>query len=140
MERLNLIPSKKERVVPVSINGKDVDLRFDASDRNVTMTILDLVDDISDFVSKGDELKRQDSSDAKKFKSHISALKEYMDENLALCKKCSEAFIGIFPEWKSEVGDNYIPIGTYQILLMMLVDASNKELDDRLNDEIKGER
>ncbi|MGP1507447.1 MAG: hypothetical protein ACTTJW_01015 [Sphaerochaeta sp.] len=143
MERLNLTPTK-EKTLPVSINGKNVDLRFDASDRNVTISILTLVDTISDYVANGEKFKEKPkTTNGKNLKAQIADLREYLNQGIDLCGHCSEEFGKIFPEWDSVIGDNYIDIRTYEALLIRLVDVIREDMEKtekKIAEEIKEER
>lgn len=143
MERLNLTPTK-EKFLPVSVNGKELDLKFDASDRNVTISILNLVDTISDYVSRGEIFREKPkTTDGKKLKSQISELKEYLNEGIDLSKLCSEEFGRIFPAWNEEIGNNFIDIRTYEALLIKLVEVIQEDLkktEKKIDKEIEEER
>ena len=143
MERLNLTPTK-EKFLPVSVNGKELDLKFDASDRNVTISILNLVDTISDYVSRGEKFREKPkTTDGKNLKSQISELKEYLNEGIDLSKLCSEEFGRIFPAWNEEIGNNFIDIRTYEALLIKLVEVIQEDLEKtekKIDREIEEER
>ena len=139
MERISLT-RRDERTLPVNINGKDVDLTFNANGETKNEA-LNLLDDINQHRAFGEAMFKSMQKRSEGEIKTINALRKYANDGVELCHTLSERCARIFPTWKETVGDNFIDLEIYyQLLGTVLLICGDKETEDKLAEEIKTER
>lgn len=138
MERISLT-RKIERVLPVNINGQDIDLIFDVGNQVTRNEIIGMLDDIVQYEELGKALfaKAKDTTATKT----VNEIRKFSMEGLELSRKLSEKFSEIFPDWKTIIGDNFIGLDVFTDLLKAMTEIiMAKETDDKVAEAIEGER
>ena len=137
MNRISLT-SRNEKILPVNINGQDIDLAFDAGSLETKNAIVTMLDDILKYEKKGKGIvgKEEDFSP-----DSVSALRAFTNEGLELCRTLSATFASTFPKWAETVGDNFINLDVYsQLLGAMMEIITEKETEEKVAEEIGEER
>ena len=138
MRRIELT-RKDERILPVNVNGKDIDLTFDAGSLETKNAIVSMLDDIFQYRERG--TKMFGDSPKKNDVKAIAEVRKFTNDGIELCKNLSARFGAIFPAWGASVGDNFISLEVYGELLGAMMEViTDKETEDKVAEDIESER
>lgn len=138
MKRIELT-RRNERTLPVNINGKDIDLTFDAGSLETKNAVVIMLDDIMQYRERGKKLF--DTKDNAFNVKTVSAVRVFTEDGIQLCNDLSRRFGVIFPDWADAVGNNFIDLDIYGELLTAIMDiVTQKETEDKVAEDIGTER
>lgn len=138
MKRIELT-RRNERTLPVNINGKDIDLTFDAGSLETKNAVVIMLDDIMQYRERGKKLF--DTKDNAFNAKTVSAVRVFTEDGIQLCNDLSRRFGAIFPDWADAVGNNFIDLDIYGELLTAIMDiVTQKETEDKVAEDIGTER
>lgn len=139
MKRIELT-RKDERILPVTINGTDIDLAFDAGSLETKDAIVSMMDDILSYQKRGKNLVNINEVKENEEKA-ISEIRKFTNDGIALCKNLSVRFGEIFPSWADAVKDNFIDVSIFTELLSAIMEIiMEKETNDKVSEDIETER
>ena len=137
MNRITLT-SRNEKILPVNINGQDIDLAFDAGSLETKNAIVTMLDDILKYQDKGKGLFNKNDAFSPE---SVSVVRAFTNEGLDLCRTLSATFASLFPKWGDVVGNNFIDLDVYsQLLGAMMQIVTEKETEEKVAEEIGDER
>ena len=143
MERINL-SQENTKMIPVTINGTDIDMSFNASDMMVKAMVIGMADDLAKYKLKGDEIvgkKPIGEGSTKDLAETIANVRRFADEGIALCRDFSSRMAVISPAWAKAVGDNFVNLSVYEELIFCIQKLINdKETEDEVDSAMEGER
>lgn len=142
MERINLTKNRTE-IIPVTINGKEIDLPFNAEDMLTRTVVLDMASDIAEYEAKGPEITAlaKEAKDPSKVIEALAKMKEFANEGIALCKSLSLRMCEIAKDWPAIVGDNFVSLGTFEDLIRcMEALITKKDVENKVNAQLEDER
>ena len=138
MKRIELT-RRNERTLPVNINGKDIDLTFDAGSLETKNAVVIMLDDIMQYRERGKKLF--DTKDKAFNAKIVSDVRVFTEDGIQLCNDLSRRFGVIFPDWADAVGNNFIDLDIYGELLTAIMDiVTQKETEDKVAEDIGTER
>ena len=142
MDRINLI-RKDEKTLPVTINGQDIDLTFDAGTQTKTI-LIGMMDSIMSYQEKAKETSKvfnETDKDPDNAKTIISGVKEFAEQGRLLCRELSSQMAEICPKWQETVGNNFIDLTVFMELVgAMMTIINEKEVTEKVSEEISTER
>lgn len=141
MERINLTKERKV-YIPATINGKDVDLPFNAEDMKVRTAVIAMASDIADYEMRGSKLvELANTKTPDGVTKALADAKAFANEGLELCKTLSSSMTEVVEGWAEIVGDNFLSLDIFEALIgCMQKLITEKEVEKKVTAQLEDER
>ena len=142
MERINLCKNRQV-IIPATINGKDIDLPFNADDMRVRAVVVSMASDIAEYTLRGDSISALAGSGKtpREITDALAKAKAFVNDGLDLCASISQRMSDIIPEWHEAVGDAFVNLETFEALVACMQSLiMDREVHEKVNDQLETER
>lgn len=142
MERI-ILSKNRQVVIPATINGKDVDLHFNAEDMRVRAVVVSMASDIAEYTLRGEGLSALAGAGKtpREITDALAEAKAFVNDGLDLCASISQRMCDIIPEWHEVIGDSFVSLETFEsIVTCMQALIMDKNIHDKVSEQIEAER